>query len=97
LGRFASNRVVAWRPPEGPKLLEIQRSGNSTMASPVATFSSFWLHTITSMSTQRDFAITCFDFTITRSLPPPASVVSSRVGRLANVVMWYNQFAGLQK
>ena len=34
------------------------------MASPVATFSSFWLRTMTSISTQREWAVACFDFTI---------------------------------
>jgi hypothetical protein len=33
------------------------------MASPVATFSSPWLRTMTSISTQREFAVTCFDLT----------------------------------
>ena len=34
------------------------------MASPVATFSSFWLRTMTSIRTQREFAVACFDFTM---------------------------------
>ena len=34
------------------------------MASPVATFSSFWLRTTTSISTQREFAVVCLDFTM---------------------------------
>src|SRR3979490_408050 len=34
------------------------------MASPVATFSSFWLRTMTSIKTQREFAVACFDFTM---------------------------------
>jgi hypothetical protein len=38
--------------------------GNSTIASPVATFSPLWFFTITSIKTQRDFALTCFDFTM---------------------------------
>ena len=38
------------------------------MASPVATFSSFWLRTMTSISTQREFLVTCFDLTIPAGL-----------------------------
>ena len=34
------------------------------MASPVATFSPAWLRTMTSIRTQRDFSVTCFDLTI---------------------------------
>ena len=33
--------------------------GNSTIASPVATFSPAWFFTITSISTQRDFSVAC--------------------------------------
>jgi hypothetical protein len=38
--------------------------GNSTIASPVATFSPAWFLTMTSIRTQREWAVTCFDFTI---------------------------------
>jgi hypothetical protein len=38
--------------------------GNSTIASPVATFSPAWFFTITSITTQRDLAVACFDLTI---------------------------------
>ena len=41
--------------------LAIHAIGNSTMASPVATFSPAWLHTMTSISTQRDLCVVCFD------------------------------------
>jgi hypothetical protein len=41
-----------------------QSSGNSTIASPVATFSPAWLRTMTSISTQREFFVTCFDLTM---------------------------------
>jgi hypothetical protein len=34
------------------------------MASPVATFSPVWLRTMTSINTQREFAVTCFDLTM---------------------------------
>ena len=34
------------------------------MASPVATFSSFWLRTMTSIKTQREFFVTCLDLTM---------------------------------
>jgi hypothetical protein len=44
------NGYAAWR-------------GNSTIASPVATFSPLWFFTMTSISTQREFAVACFDFT----------------------------------
>ena len=40
------------------------RRGNSTIASPVATFSPFWFFTMTSIRTQRDFAVACFDLTM---------------------------------
>ena len=33
------------------------------MASPMATFSSFWLRTMMSIETQGEFAVVCFDFT----------------------------------
>jgi hypothetical protein len=39
-------------------------SGNSTIASPVATFSPAWFFTMTSIRTQREFLVTCFDLTI---------------------------------
>jgi hypothetical protein len=42
----------------------LQPFGNSTIASPVATFSSCWLRTMTSIRTQREFAVTCFDLTM---------------------------------
>jgi hypothetical protein len=39
-------------------------SGNSTIASPVATLSPLWFFTMTSISAQREFAVACFDLTI---------------------------------
>src|SRR5436190_1697269 len=50
------------------------------MASPVATFSPAWLRTITSISTQREFAVTCFDLRI------PVGRMVSPSPRLSNVV-----------
>src|ERR1043166_9593781 len=50
--------------PLGPESACNQRriqAGNSTMASPVATFSPAWFCTSTSITTQRDFAVACFD------------------------------------
>ena len=45
-----------------PRVAALQ--GNSTIASPVATFSPAWFLTITSITAQRDFAVACFDLTI---------------------------------
>jgi hypothetical protein len=39
-------------------------SGNSTIASPVATFSPAWFFILTSISTQREFCVVCFDLMI---------------------------------
>src|SRR6266516_1162077 len=38
--------------------------GNSTKASPVATFSPAWFFTTTSIKTQRDFSVVCLDLMI---------------------------------
>src|SRR3954468_1635491 len=57
--------------------------GNSTIASPVATFSSCWLRTSTSISTHRDFAVDCFDLITPagRIVSPGFTGFSQRVSR----------------
>src|SRR6185312_11505531 len=60
-----------------------QSGGNSTIASPVATFSPAWLDTRTSIKTQRDFDVTCLDFTtpVDWMVSPGRTGLTQRVSR----------------
>ena len=56
------------------------------MASPVVTFSPLWLRTMTSIRTQREFAVVCFDLTM-----PVAWMVSpGRTGRKVDAALNQN-------
>src|ERR1700732_512334 len=83
-GAFLADRAypleIAVRPGPRIELLANQRTGNSTMASAVATFSPAWLHTRTSISTQREFEVACLDFTtpVGRMVSPGRTGLSQR-------------------